>query len=444
MRIAASQVAQWTAGRVVNAAAGVDPVAEGMWFDSRTLPAAYAFVALVGERDGHEFVESAVRAGAPFVVVETGRAVDGVVCVEVADTLSALADMAAVVRSMLEERDVPVVGITGSAGKTTTKELVRAVIGRGFRTPSAAVGSFNNDIGVPLTIINAPADCDALVLEMGMRGAGEIARLCRCARPSVGVVTLIADAHSERVGGVEGVARAKAEILESLEVGGIAVLNRDDEWFEVLAGRVPASVRTVTFGSRDAADVRWSIESIDDAGCPVTRFMVGESVHTGRVPLPGVHMASNAAAAVAVGVALGMDLRSCVAGVADVVGVSGRSQWKTTSEGVRVLDDSYNANSASVRAALETVSTVPGRKRVAVLGRMAEIDDAVHAHTRIASLASDLGIRLLALETDLYDGRAMSLAEVVDELAGLGAGDVVVVKGSLVSGATRVIEALGL
>ena len=434
MRISASAVAGCTGGRVT----GGDAEADGLSFDTRTLVPGEAFVALVAARDGHDHLGGAVAAGAAFAVVARGRAVDGLVCVEVDDTLEALAAVGRMCRDRLD--GVPVVGITGSAGKTSTKDFVLSVLRAGLGNVHGAHKSFNNDVGVPVTLASAPEGARAVVVEMGMRGHGEIARLCSVARPTVGIVTIVGDAHSDRVGGIEGVARAKTELPSSLPAGGTAVLNGDDERVLAMAPATQAGV--LTYGTSVHNDVRVVTTSVDGEGRHTVDISHGGSTASVRVGAPGAHMAMNACAAVAAGIVLGVPLVTAVAAVGDVLLAGRRMQWRTAPTGARILDDTYNANSASMEAALRTLAGVAADEKFAVLGAMAEVEDPASAHRGVAAVADALGMTLLPLETDLYGPPAMSLDEVVSRLAGAGPMTVVLVKGSRSSRTERVADFL--
>ena len=437
MRITASDVARWSGGRLI----GLDATADGASFDTRTISPGQFFVAVRGERDGHDHVADAVAAGAAFVLVEPGRGHTAPTRVEVDDTVAALGAVATQVRATMS---APVVGITGSVGKTSTKNMVAAVLGAAIARVHTAAGSFNNDLGVPVTVLGVPEGCGALVLEMGMRGHGEIARLCRIAPPDVGVITVIGDAHSERVGGIEGVVRAKGEILEGIAPGGTAVLNADDPYEPALRRRVPEGVRTITFGSTMGADLRWQVTGRDDEGRAQMRIDHGDETAECAVPFPGDHMAANAAAALAVGLALGVSLADAARGLGDATAEPGRMRWTTTTTGARLLDDSYNANVQSMMAALDTLARAEADRRVAVLGAMAEVADPERAHATVAAHAAGLGIDIIAFETDLYGVAARGLTEVIEALAAdaSDAGAVVLVKGSRAAATERVVRAL--
>jgi UDP-N-acetylmuramoyl-tripeptide--D-alanyl-D-alanine ligase len=436
MRITASDVSRVVSGTLV----GQDADAYGCAFDSRILEPNQAFVAIVGERDGHDYLVDARERGARFALVERGRSIDQLTCIEVEDTMVALAAVGQMCRSQLSDAAaMRVVGITGSAGKTSTKNAIRAVLDVGFAHVYASAQSLNNDIGVPITVMNAPDSCGALIVEMGMRGFGEIERLCDIARPTIGVITNVGDAHSERVGGLDGVARAKGELIESLPENGTAILNADDARVVAMSSRTWAKV--MTYGSALGADVRWTaMETLDD-GRIRTRFdFDGESVEA-TPRLPGVHMAANAAAAIAVGLTTGMTLGQCVLGVGREATEDGRVIWRDAQGGARILDDTYNANSSSMIAALHVLARSDARRRFAVLGQMFEVSDPQQTHRHIVQVAQDAGIEVISFETDLYGIEPTSLGDLVGRLA-LQENDVVLVKGSRAARMERIVALL--
>ncbi|MDQ3470671.1 MAG: UDP-N-acetylmuramoyl-tripeptide--D-alanyl-D-alanine ligase, partial [Actinomycetota bacterium] len=259
MRIRASDVAVATGGRLT----GPDLELDGASFDSRSVQPGQLFVALVADRDGHDFVAGAVDAGAAAAMVSRPIAMpDGATTVEVSDTAAALLDLAGWARRRLQ---ATVVGVTGSVGKTSTKDLLAVALGAGRRV-AANARSFNNEQGLPVTVLDAPDDTEVLVLEMGMRGFGEITRLCAIARPDIGVVTRVAPSHTERVGGIDGVAAAKAELVVALPANGTAVLNADDERVAAMAAATDATV--VTFGQAPRATVRVDALTLDGLARP--------------------------------------------------------------------------------------------------------------------------------------------------------------------------------
>lgn len=359
--------------------------------DSRELRAGDLFVALRGERfDGHDYAAEAAARGAAGIVVE--RALDlPIPQLKVRDSLAALQDMARAWRGRFA---MPVVAVTGSNGKTTTKQLLAAVFaGRG--DVLATRGNLNNHIGLPLTLLEMREVHRTAVIEMGANHPGEIALLTGIARPEVGVITQAGDAHLEGFGSREGVARAKGELFAGLPVEGIAAINADDEFAPLWRGL--ARGRQISFGIEHAADVR-ATAIIAEPDASRFRLDVPGTAADVRLPLPGRHNVMNALAAAACAVALGLDAAAIAGGLARVRAAQGRVAWKTTSRGARLIDDSYNANPTSMRAGLELLAQQPGR-RWAVLGGMAELGpQAAALHEACGRTARGLGIdRLLLL-----------------------------------------------
>ena len=436
MRIKASHVALITSGTLV----GNDVEASGLSFDSRAIKPGVAFVAIVAERDGNDFVDAAASKGAAFAIVSRGRSSDALPCIEVDDTTTALAVLGRALQVQLRAQSLKhVVGITGSAGKTTTKNFVRAVLQDGFSSVYASEASLNNDIGVPVTIANAPDDVEALVIEMGMRGFHEIDRLCRIAAPNIGIVTNVGDAHGDRVGGPDGIAAAKGELIASLPTDGVAVLNADDVRVNAMASLTTA--RVLTFGRSESADVRYQITETDEDGRCTADFFFKDQKGFATPMLPGEHMVMNAAAAIAAGLACGMTLSNAVKGIGREELETGRMCWLEAVNGLRILDDSYNANEHSMLAALQVIADLQVRTRFAVLGAMAEVADSEQAHRRVADFAASHKITVIGLETDLYGTPALSVEEALKELA-FHHPHVVLVKGSRSAKTERVVHEL--
>jgi UDP-N-acetylmuramoyl-tripeptide--D-alanyl-D-alanine ligase len=440
---------RWRASDLARALAEYGPVRvigpdvdiDGASFDSRDLVAGQMFVALVAERDGHEFVPGAIDAGAVACLVSRELPDDlarRTTQILVPDTATALMDAARWARSRFPAGTMAI-GITGSVGKTSTKDLVAAAVSSSRRTV-ANVRSYNNEQGLPVTILNAPIDTQVLVLEMGMRGFGQIDLLCRIARPAIGIVTRVGEAHTSMVGGLDGVARAKGELVEALPSFGAAVLNADDE--RVLAMRSRTDARIITYGEAAGAEVRIDALSLGDDGAARFTARTPEGSIEIALSVPGRHMASNAAAAIAAGVVLGVSLEALAAGLARATTSPHRMRIVHTSSGATILDDSYNANPTSMEAALETLGRLPARRRHAVLGLMAELDDPSAAHRLIAEQARDRGVEIVAVGTDLYGVEPVDLNEATERVSELGAGDVVLVKGSRVAGLDRLVDAV--
>ena len=415
---------------------GPDVELSGAGFDSRSLQAGDLFVPVVAARDGHDFIAAAVAAGAAAYLTSRPAESHPAPGIEVADTVDALMALAGWARARVT---VPVVGITGSVGKTSTKDLVAAALRSKLRV-AANDRSFNNEQGLPVTILGASDDSEAFVLEMGMRGIGEIARLCAVARPDVGVVTAVAAAHTERVGGIKGVARAKGELIDALPDNGTAILNADDALVRAMSGRTSATV--VTFGHAPAADVRVEGLELDGLARPtfVARTPWGDVTVT--LAVSGAHMAANAAAALAVAGVLGVD----VGDAADALGAAHlspmRMQVVPTAAGGVVINDAYNANPTSMRAAMDALLGVDAQRRIAVVGLMAELDDPAAAHREVAVYARALGIELIAVGTDRYGSEPLEPGDVAAVVGPVDRGTAVLVKASRAAGLESVAAAL--
>ena len=447
MRLTLYEIAELTGGELL----GGDPATavSSYSIDSRTLAPGALFVALRAERDGHDFVGDALDRGAAGALVS--RTVEGLGLVLVDDTATALTTLGRAARDRLA--GVPVVGITGSTGKTSTKDLTAAAL-----APAGPVGaspvSFNNEIGVPLTLLSAPPGAVAVVAEMGARGVGHIATLAGVARPTIGVITNIGMAHAEFFGSREEVARAKGELLEALPAAGHAVLCADDDMTPGLRARTRAAV--LTAGASAGADVRVSAVHVDDDLRAAFRLDTPwGSADVAPLPVRGAHQAGNAAFAVAVAGVVGMSLDDAVAGLAGAAGSPLRMDLRRSPAGLVVLNDSYNANPTSMAAAVDALATLGTGRRFAVLGPMAELGPHSAAeHQRLGKLVAAAGVEMLVTvnATELAEGARAAGAEAVEVTSPqaavaaltphLQAGDAVLVKASRVVGLERVAEAL--
>lgn len=376
----------------------------GAAVDSRLVTPGRLFVALPGERtDGHRFLDEALGRGAAGLLVRrdwpldatTLRAAEaaGATICAVADPLRGLHAVAAAWRRRFELR---VVGVTGSIAKTSTKEAIAAVLARRFRTLKNP-GNLNNEIGLPLTVFDLGPEHEAAVLEMGMYVGGEIADLARIALPRVGVVTAVQEVHLSRIGSIEAIEAAKAELVEALPSaaeGGLAVLNADDPRVARMAGRTAAAVRTYGFAPGAAVTAR-AIRSLGFEGMAF-ELVVDGAARPVRLPLLGRLAVHNALAAAAVGSAFGLDLDEIAAALGGGWPVEHRGvvRW---AGGVAVIDDSYNASPGSVRAALDLLAGLPGR-RLAVLGEMLELGPAHdRGHRAVGEAAAAVVAELLVI-----------------------------------------------
>jgi len=370
---------------------GGDSVFLGCSTDSRSCRSEQLFVALEGpNHDGHEHVAEAQRRGAAAALVS--RTVDAPLpLIRVGDTLQALGRLAGVWRDRFE---LPVIGVTGSNGKTTVKEMLAAILSAGVQV-LATKGNLNNEIGLPLTLMELNEEHRLAVIEMGANHPGEITRLARLARPHVGVITQCAPAHLEGFGNIEGVARAKGELLENLDRDGTAVINMDDD-FAPLWRRLAGPRRCLGFAIDNPADVcaRWSQE---EAGSRIEMTTPAGPIQL-QLALPGRHNVANAAAATAAALAVDAAPEAIVNGLEGMRPVPGRLEPKAMGEGICIIDDTYNANPASLQAGLEVLAGFPGRHWL-VLGDMAELgDQACDYHRQVAQLVRDSSVeRLLTI-----------------------------------------------
>lgn len=448
-----------TGGRLVRAGRG--PV-RGASVDSRRVRPGDLFVAVRGERvDGHDFVAEAFRRGAVAALVsreveaagEAGAAGEQGALIRVDDTVAALGRLAAYHRQRL---DVTVVAVTGSVGKTTTKDMIAAVLATAMPVLKSP-GNYNTEIGLPLTLLELTPEHKAAVLEMGMRGAGQIRYLARIARPRIGCLTVVGETHLELLGSVENIARAKGELLEELPAGGAAVLNADDPWQRRLAPLTAA--RVVWYGFDPSAQV--TAADVVTGGSSTTftlRADVGRPVAVQvTLPLPGRHHVLDALAAAAVGLLLGVPPEGIAGGLAATTLSAMRCQ--VTAGAFTVIDDTYNASPASAKAALSALAEAGGARRVAVLADMLELGPrAVAGHREVGETAAccadlvvavgDLARHIAAgaLAAGLPPERVIhcgSRAEALGVLERLvRPGDVVLVKGSRGMRMEEVAEAL--
>lgn len=416
------EVADLVRGEVTDADPGLR-VTGPAFLDSRVPEPGGLFVALAGEHaDGHDHALGAVAGGAAAVLASRATGAPGVV---VDDVRAALQQLAREVLRRLrgarpDDEDLVVVAITGSQGKTSAKDLLARLLA-GAAPTVATAGSFNNELGLPLTVLRATGETRFLVLEMGARGIGHLTELCGIAPPDVALVLNVGKAHLGEFGSQDNIAQAKGEIVEALDPAtGVAVLNADDPRVTGMDARAPG-VTTLRFGTGPDADVRVADVVLDDLGRPAFDLHHdGQAAHV-DLRLLGAHQATNAAAAAAVGVAVGMRLSR----VADRLGqVTALSRWRMElgerPDGLAVLNDAYNANPDSVRAALETLAGIgsrSGRRTVAVLGEMRELGaDADAEHAAVGALAADLGIDELVVVGDV----AAPAAAAYDERRGVG------------------------
>ena len=453
-RLSIFQIAEF-AGSAVSSGDGksfIDKIST----DSRTLKRGELFVALRGENfDGHNFVESAAKAGAAGAIVDStwkGKVPENFALILAEDPLQAYQNLAASYRRSLS---LKVVAITGSNGKTSTKDFAAAVLARRFRVTKTE-GNFNNHVGLPRTILEATSQDEVAVWEIGMNHPGEVAALAKLAAPDVAILTNIGVAHIEFMGSRETIAAEKGALMEAVDAQGTVVLNADDPFTPGMAARARAKV---ILAGTTAGTIRASEISQSGSG---TDFTILEGAHRCRaqLPVPGLHMVQNALLAVAAGRAFGLSLEDCAAGLVAAPLTKARLQIKEI-HGVQFIDDSYNANPDSMKAALRTLVELDADgKRVAVLGEMRELgSESERAHREVGETAAMFGIDQLITIGDMGEliaraARAGGLekttvvrstseaAELLGEIA--EPGDLILVKGSRSARTEQVIEAFGL
>ena len=451
MKLSLEQAAQWCGAELAVSSGFASGDATGYSIDTRTLAAGDLFFAIRGERfDGHAFVTDALNKGAAGAVVARDQLT--VLPMEaqahplllVEDPLIALQRLAAAVRRQWGKR---VIAVTGSAGKTTTKEAIAAVLATQFRVLKSS-GNLNNHFGLPLQLLKLQPEDEVAVMEMGMSAAGEIAALCQIAAPDWGVVTNVGNAHAEGFAdGISGVARAKYELVEGLAANarerGVAVLNADDAYVSQFGRNFPG--RALYYGTAPVADVR--AEDIEEAGASGSHFRVvthtdGEA--TVSLALLGLHNISNALAAITVGLEAGVPLQRCVSAIASLQSDDKRGQI-TEWRGARIINDAYNSNPEALQSMIRTLAAMPAKRRILVAGEMLELGPrGAELHRACGRAAAEAGIDVVlgvrGLAQHIVEGAEGGSAEAVflptPAAAGewlktnLRSGDAVLLKGS--------------
>ncbi|MHC5851104.1 UDP-N-acetylmuramoyl-tripeptide--D-alanyl-D-alanine ligase [Nostoc sp.] len=371
-------------------------VSSGIQTDSRTLKSGEVFLALRGDKfDGHEFVPTAIAKGAIAAIVDFEYENPGFPVLQVKDTLKAYQQIG---RWWRDRFNIPVIGVTGSVGKTTTKELIAAVLGTKGRVHKT-YGNYNNEIGVPKTLLELGAENNYAVIEMAMRGRGQIAELTQIARPTIGVITNVGTAHIELLGSEEAIAEAKCELLAEMSADSVAILNHDNLLLMATAAKVWYG-EVVTFGF-SGGDIQGQLidnETVEVAGIELP------------LPLPGRHNATNFLAALAVAKVLGIDWASLKGGVM-VDMPTGRSQRFNLPNDVVILDETYNAAPEAMIAALQLLADTPGKRKIAVLGAMKELGErSQQLHQRVGETARKLNLDGLLILVDGQDAEAIALS----------------------------------
>jgi UDP-N-acetylmuramoyl-tripeptide--D-alanyl-D-alanine ligase len=434
MRFSTRELAACLGGELV----GPDVEVDGASIDSRTTRPGQLYAPIVAERDGHAFIAAARAAGAAAYL--TAQAPVGGTAIGVPDTAAALLRLGALARA----RVGGAIGITGSVGKTTTKDLVAGCLAPAFPIV-ASERSFNNELGLPLTLLGAPEQTRWAVLEMGARRVGDIARLAEVGRPDVGIVTSVAPAHLEFFGDLDGVARAKGELIAALPAAGLAVLNFDDPRVRAMASRSAAPVLGYAVGGAADADVRAERVTLDSDLRARFRLASPWGEAEVRLALHGAHQVPNALAAATAALWCGAPIETVAAGLEASHGSPWRMEVHHVPDGPVLIADCFNANPTSAEAAVRSLAALPGGRKVALLGVMAELGEgSEREHRRIAAVAEQLGIEVVGYLTTRYGGAHVRDAhEAVGLLRALGPGDAALVKGSRVARLEEVVRAYG-
>lgn len=426
----------------------------GVFTDTRKISAGSLFVALKGDNfDGHNFLQQAADAGAVAAIVEKdidrNSIPNSLIVLRVKSTLEALGNLA---RYHREKFSLELIGITGSYGKTTTRAMIAAAIGSQLKVLSTQE-NYNNEIGVAQTLLQLNSSHQAAVIEMGMRGEGQIEYLAKMARPNIGVITNIGPQHIELLGSIENIASAKAELIRELPQEGTAILPADDTMFEYL--KTQTSAHIVSFGQSAAAQYRVHKSTFDARGYSISQIETPKNgILELQLSLPGIHNAINAAAALAAADVCGIDLNLAIQSLRNLEIPGARMQVRRV-KNVVIIDDCYNAGPSSMRTSLEVLKDFPdAKRRVAVLGSMLELGDwSKKEHQKIGTQANEIAQLIIGVgedtkvlleaaqnaETHWFENAAQAAKWIPAQIQN---GDVILVKGSRSIGLEKVVEAL--
>lgn len=421
--------------------------------DSRETKEGSLFVARIGEvRDGHDFLPQCFENGVTACLSQKVVAPqNGAIVLLVPDTSKALLDLTAYYRDLF---NIPYVGITGSVGKTTTKDMIASVLSQKYNTLWTD-GNYNNEVGVPLTMFRIEDYHEAAVIEMGMNHFGELDRIATAVRPHIGVISNVGVAHIGLLGSREGILKAKCEMLDHLEKDGVAILNADNDMLQTLEGKLPHTIKW--FGVKNKRD--FYADEIEVVGLEQTKCTLHTPIGSVSViiPVPGEHMVLNALSAAAVGLELGLTLEEIKAGIDNFIPTKKRMTLMKDINGITILNDSYNANPVSMKSALDVLANAPGRK-VAVLGTMGELEEYAPAmHKEVGAYAAAKGADVLicigkwndCMEAGAKEGGMTEVYRFDTQeefwengLSLIKKGDNVLVKASLSTGLSRTVDKL--
>lgn len=470
MKISVSDIVNATGGAYIGEDFSLRQIATGLTWDSRNVFPDNAFLAMPGMRvDGNDFIKGAIQRGAS-VIICTKPPSDNTVAVAgefacpivvVDDGIEALEKIAGLWRDTIH---AVVIGVTGSTGKTSTKDFLKSVFSQKFKTV-ATQGNQNNEIGVPATILSADDDTEILIVELGMRGLHQIEHLCSFVKPNIGVITNIGVSHMELLGSRENIARAKAELLEALPHTGIAILNNDDEYTPLLKSigmLEERGLKVHSYGSSESASVHAKDIKFDSNACAnfKAETQAGDITPI-ELSIPGEHNIMNALAAYSAGLAMGIEPSDIALGLSEAKAGSMRMEIVHANNGITIINDAYNANPDSMRASLCTLTTLDTNgRRVAVLGDMGELgDDEYQHHVDVGTFAAkmnldmlvcigtlSLGIKSGALAADMDSSKVKSFPSIEDAQQFLTKyieeGDLVLIKASRFMELERLIKGI--
>lgn len=444
MKLAASDIARLCNGELI----GSDTEISGISVDTRTLVKGDAFVCLQAEHDGNKFVPQAIEKGAVCIISDKRLSCE-IAVVMVKNTLILLGTIAAYIKARLSPYTI---AVTGSVGKTGTKEMIASVSSVKGKTLKNEA-NFNNEIGLPLTLMRLDETHEIAVVEMGMRGFDQISYLCKIAKPDIGVITNIDYSHIELTGSLDNTARAKGELLDFIAEDGFAILNRDCKYFDYFCSRARCNI--ISFGLSDNADVYVLKSSVDENGCDVCASICGEIVDY-HITAVGEHNIINSLAAAACGKALGLSSKEIKRGLESSKGAEGRFLIKKAGD-IKIIDDTYNASPISVISALKMLVKIDGLRHIAVLGDMLELgENAEELHSKVGEVIGECGVDILITVGELSRNMANTAAAELDNVISVATsdnaaelvcdivrpGDVVLAKGSHSMHMERIVEAL--
>tara|TARA_Y100000768_G_scaffold338610_1_gene281410 strand:+ start:906 stop:2216 length:1311 start_codon:yes stop_codon:yes gene_type:complete len=435
MKLTVKEICEITGGEPFG---DLDAIIKGVSTDSRSIGKTQLFIPIKAERNGHDFISDAMSKGASGHLFSEGKPQGN--AIKVNDTLGALQDLAKFARTRIAG---DVIGITGSVGKTTTKDILFSSL-RNLTRVHASRLSYNNELGLPLTILSAESSTKHLILEMGARGPGHIAELVKIASPTIGLITRVTYAHTEFFKDIEHIADTKGALVELLPSSGTAILNNDDPRVAEMAKRTSAGIITYGLGNATVTATKISIQNDLTTNFQITSPW---GTVTTRINIPGVHNVTNALAAISTGLSMGFALEDLCSSLSDIDLSPMRMESKSLESGALVINDTYNANPTSMNAAIDTLLSSPRTQKYAVVGTMAELGNiSEKAHREIGSRLTDNGIQWISVAEPKYGGEDVkswkdALTFITDEKSQNNE-SIILIKGSRIAELDQLADAL--